>query len=422
MENSQPDFLTEYLHYTANTEVPAVFNRWAAIAGVGALLGRQFFIPHSHKIIYPNIYAMLIGDSGTRKSTAIKLMKKFMIGVGYTNIAASKTTKEKFLLDLSGETDDPNTRYKSSEEFLDQHLFGSGSETRECFIMADEFNDFFGNGNIEFISLLGNLWDYEGVFTNRIKNGKSVTLCNPTISILGGNTPTGFSLAFPTEALGQGFFSRILLIYGEPNGKRIAFPDIPTAAATDHIIRRLTEIRSKIFGEATLSPGAKKLLGKIYQAGACVDDVRFNSYSTRRFEHLFKLTLITAANRLSKRLEEYDVIYANTILSHTEQLMPRALGEFGRAKNADVSHRVLEIIVKSPIPVTNKMLWKEVRIDLEKIEQLATITGNLMAAEKIQYIPSHKGFLPKYKPRVEEDLDGTIDWSLLTDEERGVKR
>lgn len=422
MPSNQPDFLTEYLAYTANTEIPAFFNRWSAIAGIGAMLGRQYFLPHSHKIIYPNMYVMLIGTSGTRKSTAIKLMKKFMIGAGYINIAASKTTKEKFLLDLSGETDDPNSRYKSTEDFLDQHLSGSGADVRECFIMADEFNDFFGNGNIEFISLLGNLWDYEGIFTNRIKNGKSVTISNPTISILGGNTPTGFSLAFPTDVLGQGFFSRILLIYGEPNGRRIAFPETPSGERTVEIGVFLGEIKVRVFGESSLSSTAKNLLGKIYHSAAGVDDVRFDSYSTRRLEHLLKLCLVVSASRLSKSIEEYDVVYANTILSHTEQLMPKALGEFGRAKNADVSHRVLEIIAKSLVPVTNKMLWREVRTDLEKIEQLAAITGNLMAADKIQFVPSHKGFLPKYKPRIERELDDTVDWSLLTDEEKGIRK
>lgn len=412
---AEGDFLSAYLRYTSNTEVPAFFNRWSAIAGIGALLGRQYFIHHGHFSVNPNIYCMLIGSAGTRKSSAIKMMRKLLISSGYTSIAASKTTKEKFLLDLSGAKDGTE---KTVDDLLDSNIFGeSAAEDAECFIMADEFNDFFGNGNIEFISLLGNLWDFEGVFESRIKNGNSIAVNNPTVSILGGNTPTGFSLAFPTEVLGQGFFSRILLIYGEPNGKRIAFPELPSTELTGSLLNHLKTIKARVFGEAELTQGAKSLLTKIYAGNFGVDDVRFDSYSNRRFQHLLKLCLIVSASRISRKIEERDVIYANTILVHTEFLMPRALGEFGRAKNSDVSHTVLELILRSRVPIGHLDVWKHVSTQLNKPAELADIFNNLKEAGKIQYIKTHKGWLPVRKERTAA-IAGMVDFSLLTPEER----
>ena len=183
------DFLSSYLQYASDTEVPAFFHRWCAIAGLGAFLGRRYYFNHGHFIINPNIYCMLVGVSGTRKSTAIKLIRKLLNDAGYTTFAAEKTTKEKFILDLSGETDEPQQfgrkRFtaQDSENFLEANLWGEDdSDTKpdaEIFIAADEFNDFFGNGNVEFISLLGTLWDYSGTYRNRIKNGKSVSIHNP---------------------------------------------------------------------------------------------------------------------------------------------------------------------------------------------------------------------------------------------------
>ena len=155
--------------------------------------------------------------------SAIKISKKLLQIAGYDKFSAEKTTKEKFLLDLLGGTDDEGNP-ASVDDILDRNIFGDShdeSSISEIYFMI-RFNDFIGNGNIEFISLLGSFWDYAGVYTNRIKNGKSVKIPNPTINILGGNTPSGFSLAFPADILGQGFFSRLLLIYGEPTGKRIA--------------------------------------------------------------------------------------------------------------------------------------------------------------------------------------------------------
>ena len=416
------DFLSSYLNYASDTEVPAIFHRWSAIAGIGAFLGRRYFFNHGHFPIYPNTYCMLVGVSGTRKSTGIKLFKKLLIQAGYNTIAADKTTKEKFILDLSGESDEP-APIKSNgqmEDFLSQNLWGdTEDETRpdaEVFIMADEFNDFFGNGNVEFISLLGTLWDYHGVYRNRIKNGKSVSINNPTVSILGGNTPTNLSLAFPPEIIGQGFFSRLLFIYGEPNGKRITFPKPPDPARTAELIQSLQRIRATCIGQATLTPDAEALLEKIYHANLGVSDVRFDSYSTRRFGHLIKLCLIVCASSCAREITSHDVTYANTILSHAEHFMPKALGEFGKAKHSDVSHKIVSLVEKEFAVVSFKEIWKHVSNDLEKMQDLTTLLQNLVAAEKLQSIPG-KGFLANRRV-VNDDLQGLVDYSLLSPEER----
>lgn len=423
MSQVQEDFLSSYLTYASDTEVPAVFHRWSAISSIGALLGRRYYFNHGHFTLYPNIYCMLVGVSGTRKSTGIKLFKKLLTQVGYDTIAADKTTKEKFILDLSGETDDQATAIKSDkqvEDFLSQNLWGSDdTSTRpdaEMFIMADEFNDFFGNGNVEFISLLGTLWDYSGIYRNRIKNGKSVSISNPTVSILGGNTPTNLSLAFPPEIIGQGFFSRLLFIYGEPNGKRITFPKQPSADSTSAILSSLQAIRTNCTGAATLTSAAEKLLDSIYKANFGVNDVRFDSYSTRRFSHLLKLCLITSASRYAREINERDVIYANTILCHAEHFMPKALGEFGKSKHSDVSHKIVSLIEREWEVVPFKEIWKHVSSDLEKMADLSTLLQNLVAAEKLQSIPG-KGFLAKRRV-LDDATTGFVDYTFLTDEER----
>lgn len=411
------DFFSQYLQYTDDTEPPKIFHRWCAIASIGALLGRNYFFNHGHFVINPNIYCMLIGSPGTRKSTAIKLAKKLLVTSGYTTIAAEKTTKEKFLMDLAGEESEHN-----GTDILDQNLFGDtdADQDREIFIMADEFNDFFGNGNIEFISLLGTLWDFAGVYRNRIKNSKSVSISNPTVSILGGNTPTGFALAFPTEIFGQGFFSRLLLIYGESSGKRITFPKAPSQESTAAVIESLRRIKQTAYGESQVSHTAQSLLSRIYTGGeAGIDDIRFESYITRRFSHLLKLCLICSAARESREITEADVIHANTLLTYTERFMPKALGEFGKAKNSDISHRVIQYLESAHGIVPFKELWANVRTDLEKPQDLVTLLQNLLMAEKIQQVPGGAGYLPRRRV-IEYTNSSVLDFSYLTEEEKKV--
>lgn len=409
------DFLSNYISYCGRTEVPAVFNRWAAITGLGAFLGRQYHLDHGHFHIQPNIYCMLIGSAGTRKGTAIKLMKKLLEQTGYKSFAAERTSKEKFLLDLAGETGDHELL--SPQELLDQNLFGESAKSDcEMFVAIDEFNDFIGNGNIEFISMLGNMWDYNGLYKNRIKTGKSVEINNPTISIIGGNTPTGFSLAFPTDILGQGFFSRLLLIYADRTDRRITFPPPPTPESTAAILEQLARIKRCSIGVARMSPGAEACLDRIYRGQAGVDDVRFESYSNRRFTHLLKLCIIASASRCAKEIAEVDVRYANTILTYAERFMSRALGEFGKAKHSDVSHKIVQLADSTHQILTFKAIWKHVSNDLEKMADLGTLLQNLVAAEKLQQV-GNQGFLPMKKLIADTD-ESTIDYSFLSEEER----
>lgn len=410
------DFIKHYLDYTADTEPPVVFHRWACLAVLGAWLGRNYSFKFGHTDINPNLYTMLMGAAGTRKTTAIKMATKIIKLAGYTNIAADKSTKEKFLLDLAGEDDED-----SKEDILEKNLFGPGTEAgaAEILVAADEFNSFVGNGNIEFLSLLGVLWDYDGVFKNRVKNSKSIEINNPTVSILAGNTPTGFTLAFPVESIGQGIFSRILLIHGEPSGRKITFPKAPDPKHTETIVTILHHIRNISRGYSTLSPIAELLLDKIYKTWRGIEDVRFESYSNRRFTQLIKLCLIVSASRLGHTIEEDDVIYANTILTHTEHSMPQSLGAFGKAKNSDVAHKILQIINSSPEPLQIFDIWKHVNNDLNDPRDLGDLLRNLSTAEKIQSVKTDKGsaYIPKKKV-IEEVSDGLVDFGLLTEEER----
>lgn len=414
------DFFHNYLSYVGDTECPDVYHRWSILTCVGALLGRNFSLAHGHFTVHPNMYTMLIGEAGARKSTAIKITKKLIKRAGYDSIAADKTTKEKFLLDLSGEEEEES----KTADILDKNLWGddddkelSSRPVAQCFIMADEWNEFTSLGNIEFYSMLGNLWDYDGVFKNRIKTGKSVSINNPTISILSGNTATGFALAFPSEIIGQGFFSRLVLIHGEVTGKKIPFPKEPPAEATAEMVAYLQRIRQDCQGMAALTPGAEHLLAKIYTEFVGFEDVRFTSYLNRRFTQLMKVCIICAATRLSRIIAEQDVILANTILTHAERGMPKALGEFGKGKHSDVANNIVEALTNTTKGLNFKDIWALVGHDLEKQSQLGEILSNLRSAEKIQQAGAV--FLVKRKIKVEINSD-VVDFNLLTKAERGM--
>lgn len=368
------------------------------------------------------MYTLLIGSAGSRKSSAINIAKALLRGTGYSNFSPTKTTKEKFFIDMAEKNESLSG---GTDDFLEQTLFGDANmdstSISEVFIVAGEFNTFFGNNILDFVTDLGELWDYNGSFESRLKNSKSVQIMNPTVNILGGNTPTGFSAAFPIEILGQGFFSRTLMIFGDRTRPKITWPEAPDAEHTASLLAQLNAIKLHAIsvGSVVLSAAAKDLLDVIYKGWKDLDDVRFESYSNRRFTHLLKLCMVLATIRLSAVIEPEDVVYANTTLAYAEHFMPKALGEFGKARHADVAHKILQVLDSRLGVVTTIELWECVHKDLDKPSELSTLLENLVRAGKIQ--AEKTGFLPK-KKAIREEISGTgstsIDFNLLTKEER----
>lgn len=387
------NLIEAYLDLYSGTETPILFDRWCILSGIGALLGRQAWVTHGHNKIFPNQYVMLVGEAGCRKSTAVKRAKKLITHTGYKTFVADKTTKEKLLLDLEEGLDtihDPNAHLnvkKGAAKTTMVALFGEefNDDPKECYIVADEFNAFLGHSNLEFIDLLTNMWDYDGIYENRIKTGKSVRIPYPTFSLLGGNTNVGISQSFPTEVIGQGFFSRMMLIFSEPSNRRIPFPEPIDEQAYTELVAHVKDIKHGMLGEFFFSSHAKGALSDIYIDWKDLEDTRFRSYSTRRFTHLLKLCLVCSASKLEIEISASTVEYANTILHYTESLMPKALGEFGKARNSDVTAKILSILDKAEAPLDPvKGIWKHVQRDLDNRKQLGDILQGLQAAGKIQ--------------------------------------
>ena len=404
-----------FFKYVQNTEPPLTYFRWSFVAAIGALIGRRAWIDMGRFRVFPNHYVMMIGNPGTRKNTATNIVLKLLYDAGFTAFSATKTRKEKFLLDLEGTTEtnkDSNTVFKN--------LFGEtdtseivGHEPAEVFIIAPEFNNFLPKGDLEFLSDLGDLWDWDDerrFYEYRLKNSKSVRIFQPTISGLFGNTHAGFQEMFPPQALGQGIISRIILVYSEPSGKKFTFLDSGDPKIRAEIISMLKQIREKVTGTIVIKEEARHALDIIYRSWHDLEDQRFKHYSTRRFTHLLKLCIVCGAARLVRVLETQDILLANSLLTYTESAMPKALGEFGKSKHADAANKIMSVLYDTKKPLKLPDLWKVVANDLEKVSDLSNLLVNLQNADKIQIVRG-EGFLPKQRPLDRKLL--YVDYNLL---------
>ncbi|MCF6237396.1 MAG: DUF3987 domain-containing protein, partial [Candidatus Marinimicrobia bacterium] len=92
--DQEKDFFALYLDYTHKSETPLIFHRWSAIACLAAWLERDIHFNFGHFKLYPNIYIMLMGVPGTKKSSAIKIGAKLIKKAGYKTFAPRKVRQE----------------------------------------------------------------------------------------------------------------------------------------------------------------------------------------------------------------------------------------------------------------------------------------------------------------------------------------
>jgi hypothetical protein len=405
-----PDFFKEYFRYIGESESPSIYHRWTAISIIGALLGRNVWLPFGKGEIYPNQYIMLMGSAGARKGTAMSPGGKLLRAAGYETFAADSVSKEMFLADM-GKKD-------NSDIDLDLETLVSDNPT-ECYVMAEEFNDFIGQGDLPFVTRLTKLWDCPAEFRHPKLHGKSVHIYKPTVSILGANTQQNFSMAIPPEAIGNGFCSRFLFIHSEPTGKLITFPEDDDKEKRDALVERLKKIRASCNGPIRIDPDAKPIFDRIYKEFKPIDDHRFTHYSTRRFTHILKLCIVIVSANLRKAITADDAINANTVLHAAERRMPKALGEFGKARNSGAAAAILDHLNRSTEPQSLNDLWKIVSTELNKYTELQDVILGLTKADKVQHLKIGRktGYLPLHKPQVDwaEDL---LNLDYLTKEEQ----
>ena len=372
----------DYLEFVGDSEAPMNYHRWSYITCAAAALSRNIYFDFGPiGILYPNMYTLLVGTPGTRKDTAINLATRILKASGYRTFSPTKSTRERFLSDF----EEGAFAGRSSEDALADLLSAkltNRARPNDVFIAVGELIDFIGAKNSAFINTLTVLWECQEYYEDKFRGNKGVHIKKPTTNLLGGITPTSLAAAMPADIIGQGFTSRIVTVFSDPTGKRIAFPKPQSKDKELKLIAQFKELRH-IKGEVKFSKPAEQLMEKIYVEGKPPADVRFHYFFARRQAHLIKLAMVLAACSGDLIIDEDILIQANTILTWTEITMSKAFGEFGEAKNARATHKIMEYIGSYNEPIDIRSLWHTVSSDVDKISVLYEIIENLCQAGKI---------------------------------------
>lgn len=415
------EFLQKYLRYVENTESPKIMHLWSAVASASACMGRHVYLPFGIGDIYPNVYVLLVGPPGTRKSQAMK----------YSCSLVAKYTKVRFAPDdtggqrqgLIGALEGDILERDEIDEFEllntaatvadltaigDVKLNIQAADTHQIYAWASEFGTFMGESNATVSRLLIKVWDGED-YVYKLKNTEQ-TLSDPLMTIIGGTTAADIAKILPAEAIGQGFMSRFILVHAPKKEKRVARPSLNLELQKE-IADLFAWLSYEMSGEMSETKQAADILDSLYENDKLVvEDTRFLYYGERRQTHLMKLSMILAGMRKSMLIEEVDVLQADNLLRHTEHFMPDALGEFGLSPVGAAKQKMLEFLQHAHGPVSNAILWQVMSRDMKRVDYRNSL-ADFINNGKIKEVNTRQGQSFVYVDDMAEVWDDIVETS-----------
>lgn len=383
------DWLTNYLAYTENSESPISYHTWCGLSVIAGALQRRVYLRWGlGRVIYPNLYVVLVGPSGrTRKGVAIGIAKDFLKRVGNISVAPeSSSGRQALILAMKRAQMSFNDPTDNKIKF-------------HCAVTAfsEELSVFLGQGDIAYLSNLTDWydskddWEYETV-----GRGKD-SLQGLCLNLMGGTAPDWIQSMIPQEALGGGFTSRIIFIVEEVKRKIIPKYTVTDAErALQEKLQEDLERISQLSGEITFDPEAEEKYIKWYieqdtalSAGRpVITDPRFAGYCERRATHIQKLMILCSASRGDDlKITGPDFDRAHELLKSAELTMPKTFGGLGKSRVADESNAVINYIQKVGVTTRKLLLQKFYRdIDAATLANVEMLMQQ-MGVVKVKLLP-----------------------------------
>lgn len=341
------DWISAYCHFTRHLEAPTNIHFFAAVQAIGGALRRQVWFDQGYFNWYPNQYVIIVAKPGiVNKSTSIGVAMDLLREVPGINMGPSSITWQALV--------------QAMGQAAEQVDINGEFHTQSCLtFVASELGTLIDFHNREMIDVLVDLWDGKtGSWEKMSKMGGREAIVNPWIALTAGTTPAWLAANVPESAVGGGFTSRCLFVYGKEKRHLCAYPK--TVLDPEHfdyrqkLIADLEHI-SMLKGEYRMD-AETRAYGEIWyerlwtETPANLRGPRYEGYLARKQTHVHKLAMIIAAGRrdeLVVKLEDFAL--AESILSAAEDDMAIALDKIGKAEMGQVLDILQDTIAGGPV-------------------------------------------------------------------------
>jgi hypothetical protein len=340
-----PSFIQAFLEYSKNVGASEKFLLWSAVSGVAAAMERKTWVHYNKsQYIYPNLYSMLVADSGVaRKSTATRMMTEIIyeledLAFMSTQLSAASLVEQ---LREAGENktfEFEGNRYKNSS------LFAYSSEAKVTIGDQKGLNgiqelltDFYDCGD-------PNTWSTKKGWNKKTLSGGNITIYNPCLNFLACSTPAWLNEAIGKSGIEGGFASRVIFVTQRERVEEFVGwidddenQESPKTKAEmkEKLIQDLKQINS-LRGQYRTTVGFKDVFDEFSkEINDNIDDATdMRAYYSRKMWHCMKLAQVLAADQSNELIITPDHLKsAKDLLESIEPDMYSAFSMKGENKN-----------------------------------------------------------------------------------------
>jgi len=414
MARNLDDWLENYIKFTQNSEPPRLYHLWTGIVAISSCLQRKCWLGWGHSDIFPNLYVILVGPSGGRKGTAMKIAKDFLYEIGVqlsSDSLGSIQTLYKELMDAYDE-------FRGEDGLMLNH--------RSLSVWSEEFQVFLRDRDPMLIANLTDLFDCPKRWKySTLKRGLE-DLSSCWLTLFGAITPTLLQSSLSRDAVAGGLISRIVFVVGYGKAKKVPIPFLSKEeqklrALLTHDLEQIKQLSGPFRPtEKYVEEYSKWYVSN--EATAGVDSDKFVGYNERRALHLQKLCMIMSASQRDDMLiTQEHFSRALYILKHTEREMPNAFYGLGRGLHSGVLSDLMQYI-----QANGTVSWHQIikRFQLDALpHELETYLGSLeqIGVVKRERSTTNKVYFTAIEEKIKEDTEKYLKDTLFCklDENKG---
>ena len=378
-ERKAGNWVRGFLFYTQESEAPTRFLFWVALSAIAAATQRQVHISWVYRKWYPNMYVMLVGPTGSRKSTALYFGRDLIHAVGIP-ISSDALSKEAMV-----------------EQMVERNKMKKPPRSALT-VTVSEFMTFFATSGLSMIEFLTDVWDCHDKWEYATKKRGTEVVNNIFLNMLGATTPSWISETFTSAFTDHGFTGRTVFV--SEDGPRFHKSRPTTTPEMKQmylwLIQDLAHIAT-LQGEFKWTDEGAAWFDNWYDNiyPLMKIDYRLKGYLERKPTHLLKVAMLLALSdedTLELRPEHFET--ALSLLEDLEPNMIRAFSSVGKNLFAADLERMLEDIRReggmSDAEVRRRNYHAMDKIKLEEqIEQLKMMKSIAIVMRKgeIWYVP-----------------------------------
>lgn len=206
-------WIADLIEEHQDVETPTSWLYWSLMCCISSVAANAYTLRtlKGHLLYYPNLYVMLLGESGLGKGFPVNLSKRLVQAADTTRVIAGRSSIQAIIKELA------TTKSQQGKPVItDSRGFIVNGELSTA-IIADP----------DSLTILTDLYDrnYNPQWTNMLKGDGHEKLKEPYITCLFGSSPAHFYDSIPQANIEGGYIGRNLVIYEEKRSKDLDLLD-----------------------------------------------------------------------------------------------------------------------------------------------------------------------------------------------------